>query len=192
MIYIITGDRENIYMEIHDDPDFTKKIIVGHWSHGDFEAITGIAVPNDLTQLSYEPHRKIYAIRRNFNNATVFKYPSDNSFIKALHDNIDELRMHCHAAVKEEYDPEEAIYHYDKSQGKIVKQDNPDRAHLLGRRTFQHNYARISMYFIELVKLLIAKGVITLDDLPNDLKGRDLAKFEQAISDIDWSRYLDG
>lgn len=189
MKIIINATPTDVMVETKGDPDLPNQPEnCQGWTKQEFRDLTGLDVPDNVTQMSLEPDRGIYAIAYDFETPTIYKNPDDEPVIKALIDAKAELRMHGRAKLEQNQSNGLEIVYYDAKKKKLIREDHPEKNNKIGRDFLYTNNSRFVRYHIELIDLLIAKGVIAEADLSEDHK-IDTDRVRPYIEMIDWSKH---
>lgn len=190
MYYIISGDFDNISVEVVKDPGVVEKRYSWIWSHAEFAVLTGITLPGDLYALSIEPARNIYAFKlEGDEKATAFEDLGDSpQWMQDIVAKAGELRQHTKAYMIEQRRVNRGVkmYEYDPGTDQIVESDHPDKDHNLGKRYIFDNRFADRMLPL-LIDILLAKGVLVDADLPAAYHNK-IDKIKQALAAIDWSK----
>jgi len=184
MNFIITGDLENLFITVTDDPRIADRQFTAGWSKAELEVLTGIIIPPEIEALSIEPSRNSFAVRLVGEEGVVFKSADDHPVLKALWDNNYILRRHTQAKFLEASSNEYFKYNYDPQENEIVQTEDPLKDHK--EATKQLSSTKIGCrVIIDLVDLLLAKGILQQSDLP-DYFINDKASVKSIVDRIDW------
>jgi hypothetical protein len=168
MKYIFSGDLENVCLELVDDADYTERRIAHLWSKAEFFQLTGILVPDYVELLSIEPDRDMMQ--------------DAPQFMQDIWNDRAKIKMHFKAAIMETRDEDGFVYHYDEGSDQIIQSDHPDKDHLLALREL--NITKLgTRIVIDLIDILIQKGVIAEADLPSYF---DLTTVKDLVSKVKW------
>jgi hypothetical protein len=184
MNYIISGDLENLFITVTDDPRIADRQFSVGWSKAELEVLTGIIIPPDVEALSIEPGRNIFAIRLVGEEGQIFKSANDHPVLKALWDNNYILRRHTQAKFLEANTQGYYKYNYDPQEDEIVQTEDPLKDHK--EATVELSSTKIGCrVIIDLVDLLLAKGILHQSDLP-DYFITNKANVKSIVDRIDW------
>jgi hypothetical protein len=185
MKYIFNGDIGNIGLQITSDPDEVERIICHVWSKAEFHQMTGILIPDNVELLSLEPDRNITVIKLEDEvEAEGFENIADSpQYMQDLWVKRQVIRKHLKAAVMEKRDIG-YFYEYDEGQDKTTKTEDPNREHNLA--TTELTTTKIGCRIvIDLVDILLAKNIITLEELP-DYYNTKVYHFKSIVNRIKW------
>jgi len=185
MKYIFSGDLDNVCITLQSDPDEVDRSVAFCWPKAEFYQLTGILVPDDVESMSIEPSRNIYALKyEDQNEAQIFFNPvTAPSFMVEIWAAREEIRMHAKAAWLEGKDEDGYVYHYDPQLDQIVQEEHPEREHILALGQLS-KYKMTARVVVDLIDLLVQKGVITEGELPAYF---DLTQAKDLMSKINWS-----
>lgn len=185
MKYIFSGDIQNVCLTLHSDPDETDKSIAMCWTKAEFAVMTGITVPDNVEGFSLEPGRDIYSFKEEDQmHAEFFDDPVDApQWMKDLWAKRVQIRKHLKAAIMEMRDTESYLYHYDEQLDQIIQEEHPEREHLLALSQLSR-YKMTARVVVDLIDLLVQKGVITEQELPAYF---NLTQAKDLMSKINWS-----
>ncbi|MHA2046587.1 MAG: hypothetical protein ACW99G_17505, partial [Candidatus Thorarchaeota archaeon] len=103
-------------------------------------------------------------------------------FMQDIWNDRAKIKMHFKAAIMETRDEDGFVYHYDEGLDQIIQSDHPDKDHLLALREL--NITNLgTRIVIDLIDILIQKGVIVEADLPSYF---DLATVKDLVSKVKW------
>jgi hypothetical protein len=187
MKYIFSGNSDSIGLEIRSDPGEVEKIICYVWPKTVFYQMTGILIPDYVELLSLEPSRDIFAVKYEDDIvAAIFEKIEDApQFMQDLWSKRDVIRKHLKAALMEHRD-EGYFYSYDEGQDKVIKTEDPNRLHNQAARDLSRTKIGCRV-IVDLVDLLIAKGIITLAELPDYYETGE-GNIKSIVDAIDWSK----
>ncbi len=187
MKYIFSGDLENVCLEMIDDADYTERRIAHLWSKAEFFQLTGILIPEYIELLAIEPDRDIFAVKYEDELvAEIFEQMQDApQFMQDIWTNRQEIRMHFKAALQENRD-EDNYYHYDVQLDQIIQTPDPMAPHNNAARELSRTKIGCRV-IIDLVDLLIAKGIITQAELP-EYYDTSVGNIKSIVDTIDWSK----
>jgi hypothetical protein len=184
MNYIITGDLDNLFITVSDDPRIADRQFTAGWSKAELEVLTGIIIPPEVEALSIEPARNIFVIRLVGEDGVVFQSADEHPVLKALWDNNYILRRHTQAKYLEASSNGYYDYTYDPELNEIIQTEDPQKDHK--EATKELSFTKVGCrVIIDLVDVLLDKGILQVSDLP-DYFIDDKAKVKSIIDRIDW------
>jgi len=187
MKYLFNGNHSHVFLEIVADPDDIEKRYTHGWNRAEFLHLVGITIPEDLEFFSMEPYRNIFALKMidDEGAATHWEDPKDiPQFMKDIWANRDTLRNHVKAAILEQRSPYSS-FDFIPETGQIVETVSPDKETRMASSELSRTKIGCRV-IIDLVDLLISKGIITLADLP-DYYSTGEANLKSIVDRIDWS-----
>jgi len=184
MIYLFNGDLENVCIEIRSDPEDTEKRYCHLWSHAEFLHLVGVSIPEDVEHFAMEPDRNLFGLKLLDGTQATWDQPQDiPKFMKDIWAERTVLRNHTKAAILESRSPYSS-FDYIPETNQIVETPDPDK----DTRMASHELSRTKIgcrVIIDLVDVLLAKGIITMGDLP-DYYSTGEANLKSIVDRIDW------
>lgn len=186
MEFLFSGTLDEVSLLVQRDPDDIEKQYCHVWNHAEFLHLTGIAIPDDVTHFSLEPSNGIIGVKYQFQAAHATWDNTDDmpQFLKDIWAQKEILRNHVKAAVLEARHAW-SFFDYIPETNQIVETPHPEKETRMAAQELSRTKIGCRV-IMDLVDVLMAKGIITDADLPDYYKDTE-GSLKNIIDKIDWS-----